>query len=159
MLIKACFFQTCEHMSVYFQEYGHAPACFRVCILSNMHKHVYMFWIRVCAIVYFGVCTHMLTCLNCVCTRSYVSEYVCIFPCVFGVCIHIVCTCLHMCACIHMFSGVSICLQVCECVHLSLYVFGGHFFHVCTYVHMFSGVSLYSYVYLCLCVFSVSICF
>lgn len=130
-----------------------------VCMLSDVHKHVYMFWIHVCAIVHFGVCMHMLTCLNCVCTHSYVSEYMCIFPCVLRyayTCVHMyayVCMYPHVFRCICMFSGVSICLQVCECIHLTLYVFGSNFFHVCIYVRVFSGVSVYSYVYLCPCVF------
>ena len=155
------FFQTCEHMSVYYQEYGHVPACFGVCILSNTHKHVYMFWIRVCSIVYFWVCMHMYT-------HAHMFQSMCAYFHVFWGMHNHVCICLHMCACIHMFSGVSICLQVCECVYLSLYVFGSHLFHVCTYVRVFSGVSVYSYVYLCPCVFrcvcificvSVSMCF
>lgn len=125
-------------MSVYFQEYWHVPACFAVYVLSEMHTHAYMFWMC--------MCNHVLGSVHAcayVCTCSYVSEDLCIFPCGYAY------------TCVHMFGYVCMYLQVCPCVFryvdVSMCLHVSHFFHVCTYVHVSSGVSIF------ICV-SVSIC-
>lgn len=115
MLIEACVFR-------------HVNMC--LYIFRNMHLHTLGY-------VCFQMCIYKSTCFGCVYVQSCILEYTFMFKlCMhmficFRVFVHIsmgfiwgmhihVCTYLDMCACIHMFSVMSMCLQV-VCMFLDLW--------------------------------------